>query len=101
MNETVDGFAARIYEIVSGIPDGYVLTYGIIALLAGRPGNSRQVGKIMSCAPSGICAHRVVNHKGRTVMGWTEQRVYLENEGIVFKGNGCVDLTKHLWRSKS
>ena len=90
-------FAERVYDIVRGIPAGYVLSYGVLALLAGRPQNSRMVGKIMSRAPRDLSSHRVVNHSGRTVPGWPEQRVYLESEGVKFKKNGCVDMKNHLW----
>ena len=92
-------FAARIYAIVSDIPEGYVLSYGMLALLAGRPNNSRLVGKIMSRAPRDLSSHRVVNHSGRIVTDWPQQREYLEQEGVTFKKNGCVDMKKHLWRS--
>lgn len=92
-------FKKRVYDIVNDIPAGFVLTYGAIALLAGRPGNSRMVGKLMSMAPRDTSSHRVVNHIGRTVFGWAEQRELLEHDGITFKENGCVDLKKHLWRS--
>jgi methylated-DNA-protein-cysteine methyltransferase-like protein len=71
----------------------------MLALLAGRPNNSRLVGKIMSCAPRDLSSHRVVNHSGRTVPDWPQQREHLEQEGVTFKANGCVDMKKHLWRS--
>jgi len=103
MNETVENansFNERIYEIVNQIPPGRVLTYGSLALLAGRPDNARAAGKLMSQAPEGVRAHRVVNHAGRTAPGWPGQRELLEGEGVAFKPNGCVDLRKHLWRSE-
>ena len=36
----------------------------------------------------------VVNSAGRTVPGWTEQRELLEAEGVGFKANGNVDMSK-------
>ena len=95
-----EGFKQRVYEIVSHIPEGRVLSYGGLALLAGRPGNARLVGKIMSEAPRDARSHRVVNAAGRTVPGWEKQRELLEREGVVFKANGCVDMGKCLWRSE-
>lgn len=92
-------FRKKVYEIVNDIPPGFVSTYGSIALLAGRPNSSRMVGKLMSMAPRDTSSHRVVNHTGRTVPGWTEQRKLLEHDGITFKENGCVDMKKHLWKS--
>jgi len=97
MNEN---FRQSVYEIVGHIPEGRVLSYGALALLAGRPGNARQVGRIMSEAPRDARSHRVVNAAGRTVPGWGGQRELLEREGVVFKANGCVDMRKCLWRSE-
>ena len=42
--------------------------------------------------------HRVVNKSGRTAPGWSRQRPLLESEGIHFKPNGHVDMTRHLWK---
>ena len=93
-----DELASIVYEIVAEIPPGCVLTYGTLALLAGVPQNARLVGRIMSRAPRDLTSHRVVNHAGRTVPGWPEQRKYLEAEGVAFKENGNVDLKRHFWR---
>ena len=41
--------------------------------------------------------HRVVNHAGRTAPGWREQKILLEDEGIEFKTNGCVDMKHYQW----
>ena len=90
--------ASEVYAIAAMIPRGRVLTYGTLALLAGAPGNARLVGRIMSNAPRDLSSHRVVNHAGRTVPGWAEQRMYLEAEGVVFKKNGNVDLKQCFWR---
>jgi len=45
--------------------------------------------------------HRVVNHQGRLVPHWGEQKELLLKEGITFKDNGCVDLKRHLWPESS
>ena len=88
-----------IYSIVEEIPAGSVATYGQIAKLAGREKNSRLVGRAlkMSSIYGDFPCHRVVNHAGRLVPGWEEQRNLLEKEGITFKDNNHVDLKKHLW----
>jgi methylated-DNA-protein-cysteine methyltransferase-like protein len=103
MNNTK--FHALIYDIVSRIPKGQVATYGQIAFLAGSPRASRIVGYAMSRAPSerNLPCHRVVNREGRMapghVFGGQElQRSLLEQEGITFKINGCIDMEQHLWR---
>ena len=91
-----------IYEILSAveeIPCGRVASYGQIARLIGRDRNSRLVGKVLSLSQfSGdYPCHRVVNHAGRTAPGWHEQRQLLEDEGVEFKGNGCVDMKRFQW----
>ena len=91
-----------IYEILSvveEIPAGCVATYGQIAALVGREKNARLVGKVMSMADyyGHYPCHRVVNAQGRLVPGWADQRRLLEEEGVGFRENGCVDLKKHLW----
>ena len=91
-----------IYEILSvveEIPAGCVATYGQIAALVGREKNARLVGKVMSMADyyGRYPCHRVVNAQGRLVPGWADQRRLLEEEGVGFRENGCVDLKKNLW----
>ena len=34
---------------------------------------------------------------GRTAPGWSRQRTLLEEEGVTFKANGHVDMSRHLW----
>ena len=93
-------FAEEVYEIVAAIPPGRVLTYGMVASLAGRPQNSRLAGHVLRTVPEGLGlpCHRVVNSTGRTAPEWREQRELLEAEGVVFRKNGHVDLGRHLWR---
>lgn len=93
-------FYEDIYSIVGEIPSGKVLTYGEIARLAGKPQYSRMVGQAMCHAPQErhLPCHRVVNSQGRLVPGWQEQEVLLRKEGVTFKLNGCVDLSKHRWK---
>lgn len=91
-----------IYEILSvveEIPEGRVATYGQIARLIGREKNSRLVGKVLSMAQyyGEYPCHRVVNHAGRLVPGWLEQGFLLEQEGVVLKDFGHVDLKKYQW----
>ena len=86
-----------VLEIADSIPKGYVATYGQIAEMAGRPRNARLIGRIMSMADryGDHPCHRVVNHAGRTVPGWKEQRALLEAEGVSFLPGGNVDMKKH------
>ena len=91
-----------IYEILSvveEIPEGKVSSYGQIARLIGRDKNSRLVGKVLGMAEfyGKYPCHRVVNHAGRTAPGWREQKMLLEDEGVEFKANGCVDMKQYHW----
>ena len=93
-------FYRDVYDIVKEIPSGYVMTYGQIATLTGKPQCSRMVGKAMFHVPEElhIPSHRVVNSLGRLVPSWPEQERLLEQEGISFKKNKCVDMKKHQWK---
>ena len=86
-----------IYEILSvvgEIPEGKVATYGQIARLIGRDKNARLVGKVLSMAEfyGNYPCHRVVNHAGRLVPGWSEQRLLLMAEGVEMKNSNHVNL---------
>lgn len=91
-----------IYEILSvveEIPEGSVATYGQIARLIGRDRNARLVGKALGMAEfyGKYPCHRVVNHAGRLVPGWREQKDLLLAEGIGFKDEIHVDIKKYQW----
>ncbi len=94
--------ASLIYEILSvveEIPEGNVATYGQIARLIGREKNARLVGKVLGMAEyyGSYPCHRVVNHAGRLVPGWHEQRLLLLEEGITFKDEYHVNIKTCQW----
>lgn len=91
-----------VYEILSAvdeIPYGQVATYGQIARLIGRDKNARLVGKVLSRASyyGDYPCHRVVDHSGRLVPGWREQRELLLDEGIPFKDENHVNIRLCQW----
>ncbi len=91
-----------VYEILSAveeIPEGSVATYGQIARLIGREKNARLVGRVLSLAEyyGSYPCHRVVNHAGRLVPGWPEQRELLRREGVPMKDETHVDLKRCRW----
>jgi len=94
-----DRLVYEILSVVGEIPAGKVSSYGQIAALIGREKNARLVGKVLSQAEfyGNYPCHRVVNHAGRLVPGWAEQRELLEAEGITFRSDGCVDMKRFQW----
>jgi methylated-DNA-protein-cysteine methyltransferase-like protein len=94
----------RIYAVVQQIPKGKVATYGQVALLAGLPGQARQVGYALNKTPYDleIPWHRVINAKGEisaraNPIGEDIQLQMLIAEGIYFDENGRVDLRAYQW----
>ena len=92
-----------IYEILSvveEIPEGRVASYGQIALLCGNPKASRAVGYALhhNPMPGIVPCHRVVNARGETAPGWTEQAELLRREGVFFRPDGRVDRKRSGWR---
>lgn len=95
----------KIYDVVSKIPEGKVSTYGQVAMLAGNPRWARVVGYALhnNPAPGIIPCHRVVNREGRPAPafafgGEDVQKKLLEDEGITFNEDGCVDLKIYGWK---
>jgi methylated-DNA-protein-cysteine methyltransferase related protein len=83
----------KVYEIVSKIPKGKVMTYGQVAELSGNQKASRAVGNIlnMNADPKNIPCHRVVRSDGAIsgyAFGGGEVKMKkLKKEGVEFKGN--------------
>jgi methylated-DNA-protein-cysteine methyltransferase-like protein len=90
-------FIGRVYAVVSEIPYGQVATYGQIARLSGYDRNARQVGRVLANADYDIPCHRVINSSGKTAPHFLEQKRLLEEEGVIFKENGHIDLKKYQW----
>lgn len=97
------GFHSAVYELVRQVPAGRVTTYGDVAGFLG----SRRVARHIGFALAGLTDptvpwHRVINSQGRisfkgdTARG-IEQRLRLEEEGIVFSDSGRVDLKTLRW----
>jgi len=108
MPDSIDSRRARIYSVVSLIPTGYVTTYGQVAVLAGIPGQARQVGYALA-ALSGdhdVPWHRVINAKGEISLrthgdDGNRQHALLEEEGLRFDSNGRIALSRFGWRPEN
>ncbi len=96
------------YRVVQRVPRGRVVTYGRVALLAGRPRAARQVGfalsalrgsrhrvpwqRVLGARPRGMAAVSLLDPMGAAV-----QRAMLEREGVVFDERGRVSLEEFGW----
>ena len=78
------------------------MTYGQISHLT-EPLSARAVGWALNSCPGGLPWHRVVNSKGGCSTDRIPhlptglQRALLEDEGVEFRKNGTMDLSKYLW----
>jgi methylated-DNA-protein-cysteine methyltransferase related protein len=88
-----DNAAIRaIWDVISAIPRGRVMTYGAVARVAGLPGRARLTGFALRVAPQdiGLPWHRVVGAGGHIVFPKSsvqhrEQAQRLRAEGVVVK----------------
>ena len=99
---TRESFYRRVYALVSQVPEGRVVTYGQVAAALGDRRQARTVGWAMRVCPAHVPWHRVVNAKGRISIrplhrGFNPQRALLEDEGVVFDDNDCIDLDRFGW----
>ena len=99
------GFHARVYAVVRQVPEGRVTTYGDVATILGSPRVARHVGWALAALPadqSDVPWHRVLNARGTIsfkgdLVRAEVQQARLEDEGVVFAGNGRVDLKRFRW----
>jgi methylated-DNA-protein-cysteine methyltransferase related protein len=99
----VNPFYRRVYRVVRQIPRGRVVTYGVVARMAGRPGAARTVGWALAALPDDpdVPWWRVINAAGRiSVAGHHHaavQRALLLGEGVKFASGGAVNLATFGW----
>jgi methylated-DNA-protein-cysteine methyltransferase-like protein len=95
-----DNWVKAVWQVVTGIPRGHVLTYGEVARLAGMSRAARRVSQAMGRAPRRMKVpwHRVINAQGKISIpkdspSHLRQRELLEGEGVIFL-NGKIDLQR-------
>jgi len=85
-----NNFRTKVYEIISKVPSGKVITYGDIAALAGNANAARIVGGIAHHGADNLPWHRLVNRFGGLASGFPGgrevQKQLLDAEGIT-----CTD----------
>ena len=110
MAEAVNKFDKAIWQTVSRIASGQVMSYGEVARAAGYPRHARMVSKAMSRSIEALPWYRVVR-SDRTLAfepgsdAYNKQQALLESEGVQFiNGKAIVvdsdevnDLDKLLW----
>ena len=100
-------FFEKVYEVVTLIPKGKVVTYGQIAYAIGSPRAARQVGWALHVNPQPgvIPCHRVVNRFGRMAPafafgGEEVQAELLREEGVEVDETYKVDLEKYMYKGE-
>lgn len=102
MKRVDEQFKKKVFDYVSQIPRGRVMTYGQLAALAGAPWAAWEVGQIAHYGPSELPWQRVVNKKGGLASGYVPhgregQRADLEADGVKVTEEFTVDVENLLW----
>ncbi|WP_349356751.1 MGMT family protein [Shewanella jiangmenensis] len=94
----------RIWQIVTLIPAGKVLSYGKVADLAGLPGRARYVSRALKLAPDSLNLpwHRVINSQGKisfavNTPAFREQQELLRLDGVQVN-QGKIALSEYEWQ---
>lgn len=104
-------YNTNVYVIARAIPRGKVMTYGGIAALIPPPKGidraaytrvrARWVGYAMAACGDDVPWHRVINAQGRISKrqghGPHNQRLLLEEEGVVFDPRERIVLKRYRW----
>ena len=97
-------FSERVYAVVRRIPAGRVASYGDVAALLGTPRAARGVGWALNAldGDSSVPWWRVINKRGAISIRHPDvspkvQRALLEDEGVEFDDDGCVDWARVRW----
>jgi methylated-DNA-protein-cysteine methyltransferase-like protein len=96
-------FKENVYNLVSKIPQGRVMTYGQIAALCNHPRASRVVGQIAHFGPDYLPWHRVLYKNGSLAggfpLGLGFQAKLLRAENIIVSNNS-VRIDDYIWWPK-
>jgi methylated-DNA-protein-cysteine methyltransferase-like protein len=98
-------FRERVLQVVAAIPEGRVVSYGGVAILAGSPRAARGVGSVLNAHGGDVPWWRVVNGSGRVAPTRPRhaarlQRSLLEAEGVRFS-EGQIDFDRFGWTGEA
>ena len=103
---TMDELSRRVFDYLTKIPKGKVVTYKQVAEYLGNKGLSRVVGNILHKNPDGdkYPCYKVLNSKGELAEefvfgGKEEQKKRLEKDGIIVEKNK-VNLKIYKWENE-
>ncbi len=90
-------FDAAIWETVSNIKSGRVMSYGQVARIAGYPRHARMVSKAMGRCQTALPWYRVIRSNFTLAFkegsnAYIKQRQLLEKEGVRFVNGKVVPL---------
>jgi methylated-DNA-protein-cysteine methyltransferase-like protein len=91
-------FTKRVLSVIKNIPAGNVMTYGQVALHAGKKNGARQVSRLLHSMSQkhDLPWHRIINSKGKISLGpsngYELQKALLESEGVEFSMTDTIDL---------
>jgi methylated-DNA-protein-cysteine methyltransferase-like protein len=97
----------QVFALVRRIPRGRVMTYGQIATWLESRLSPRAVGWALHGCPEDVPWQRVVNASGACSTDRLPdvptglQRAMLEAEGVEFRDNDTLDLTRYRWQPRS
>lgn len=101
-NDLSDDFKQRVYEVVSQIPRGKVMSYGQIAAMCGSPRAARIVGGVAHFGDPDLPWQRVVMKDGSLATGYpggtAGHAEALRDEAVEVSDELKVNMAKHLWR---
>jgi methylated-DNA-protein-cysteine methyltransferase related protein len=87
--DAAGAFGDAVRAVIGSIPAGEVMTYGEVALEAGRPGAARAVGHLLAASDGALPWWRVVTATGRLVPGHErDQARRLRREGVALRPDG-------------
>ena len=97
-----EAFTKQVYDLVRGIPEGRLMTYGQLAALCGAAWAAWEVGQIAHNGPADLPWHRVVNKQGGLARGWPNggrdaQAALLRAEGVEVSDEYTVNVGALLW----